>query len=201
MHDRDKKDPTGSATEAAPASTDDARSESGSDGGSEDGPLKRITGETRSLFDDLKEWVDLKIQLIQLDFEDRIRLAANQAALTAIVIVISLFALLFGLVAAGEALGAWFDSRSLGFLALAAVLVLVAVVIHLARPRLVEPATTTEKDTDDPDRLSSGTDGRPALAEAGSPNPRESDDRTSIADDGDRRPDESLSAPTSSEQR
>jgi len=112
----------------------------------EGGRLKRLTGETRGLVDDLKEWVDLKIQLIQLDFEDRVRQAANQAALTAVVIVVGLLAVLFGLIAAGEALGAWFDSRSLGFLALAGILALVAIVIHLAKPRLVDRAEIDDDD-------------------------------------------------------
>lgn len=182
MHDKDHKNPTGTATEAAHDSSEDARPDSTSDSTSDsssgkesdngpegrtgDGPLKRITGESRSLFDDLKAWVDLKIQLIQLDIEDRIRQAANQAALTAIVIVIGLLSLLFGLVAAGEALGAWLDSRSLGYLVLAVALALLAAIIHLARPRLVDRAEVKSDVTNDPERLSSDTDGVPALPEA-----------------------------------
>lgn len=164
MRVKDQKDSTDSSIgAAAPPSTEEGRSEGG--------PIKRITGETRSLFDDLKAWVDLKIQLIQLDIEDRIRQAANQAALTAIVIVIGLLAFLFGLVAAGEALGAWFDSSSLGYLALAGALALVAVVIHLTKPRLVEPAATVKDRTDTP----------PALPEAAAAPPPATSDVTSDA--------------------
>ncbi|NNF03983.1 MAG: hypothetical protein HKN17_05915, partial [Rhodothermales bacterium] len=126
-----------------------ARDAADGDGNRKDGGrLSRITGETRGLVEDLKEWVDLKIQLLQLDFEDRIRQAANQAALTAVVIVVALLAVLFALVAAGEAMGAWFDSRSLGFLTLAGILALVAGVIHALKPRLVGSARTDGESTD-----------------------------------------------------
>jgi uncharacterized membrane protein YqjE len=102
------------------------------------GKVQRITEQTQGLVDDLKEWVDLRIELVRIDVEEQIEAQANQVALGVILAGLGLLAVLFGLTALGFGLGALFGHPGWGFLAVTVLLVLLAVIIRAAKPELVD---------------------------------------------------------------
>ena len=67
--------------------------------------MNRISDQTKGLVDDVKEWVDLRIKLLQIDIEERLETVANQAVSTVVVICLATASIFFGLVAAAIALG------------------------------------------------------------------------------------------------
>ncbi|QXD16092.1 phage holin family protein [Rhodocaloribacter litoris] len=100
--------------------------------------LERIALHTRGLVEDVKEWVDLKIQLVQVQIEERIEERLNRAALGVVLGVVVLLALVFALTAAALGLGAWLGHSAWGFLVVAGVLLVVAGLLRAVRPRLVK---------------------------------------------------------------
>jgi len=62
--------------------------------------VAHVAAESRALWDDLREWVDLRVQLIQIDIEERIEKALNDMLAALIVVVLVLFALFLLLQAA-----------------------------------------------------------------------------------------------------
>lgn len=98
-----------------------------------DGPLVRLAHEIRSLVDDIKEWVELRIELLQLDVENRIQDVANDILLVVLILTMMSVAMLFVSLAAAFALGAWLGSNALGFLIVGVVFGLLAVSIRSSR--------------------------------------------------------------------
>ncbi|RMF60857.1 MAG: hypothetical protein D6746_06280 [Bacteroidetes bacterium] len=97
----------------------------------------RIARHTRGLVEDVKEWIELRMQLVQAQIEERVEERINQAVLAALVAGVALLALVFALVAASLGLGAWLGHPAWGFLIVASVLLLLALVLHRLRPRMV----------------------------------------------------------------
>lgn len=136
------QDPTGtsgraastSGQEAATPSSDTAHSSEQDERG---GRISRFAGESRALFDDLREWVDLRVQLVQVEIEERIEKMANEAISLIMVAVVGLFAvafLLHGLaIWISDALGA----QQWGYLIMALVLGLITVILKTAKPDFV----------------------------------------------------------------
>lgn len=130
----------------------------------QDGPLAPVTGNkaqrlaqhTHHLVEDLKRWVDLRIELAQMELEERVEAKANEIALGVVVAGVALLAVVFGLVTAALALGALLGHPAWGFLIVTALLALLAAVLRAARPELVQigrgPAAP---DVDAPDAPSS----------------------------------------------
>ncbi len=102
------------------------------------GKVQRITEQTQGLVDDLKEWVDLRIELARIEVEERVEAQANQIALGVILAGLGLLAVLFGLTALGFGLGALFGHPGWGFLAVTGLLLLLAVILRAAQPELVD---------------------------------------------------------------
>lgn len=102
------------------------------------GKMQRIAEQTQGLVDDLKEWVDLRIELVRIDVEERIEAQANQIALGVILGGLGLLAVLFGLTALGFGLGALLGHPGWGFLAVTVLLIVLAVIIRAAQPELVD---------------------------------------------------------------
>ncbi len=102
------------------------------------GRLDRIADQTRGLIDDIKEWIDLKVQLVQLELEERFESLANHILATLLVIVLAFTTLLFGLVAGALAIGNWLGDPLWGFLIVTGGLALITVLVHLIRPHFVK---------------------------------------------------------------
>lgn len=101
-----------------------------------DGRIDRIVHETRRLGDELMDWVNLKLKLVQLDVQDRIDRELDlvfSGMLVLSMIVVALLLASFGLAfILGDLLGRlWY-----GFAIMAIVYALAAVVISNLRPRL-----------------------------------------------------------------
>lgn len=99
--------------------------------------LRRITEQTRGLFDDVKSWVELRMELMQIEVEDRIEERVNEATVGATIAGLAGAAILFLLVAAAIALGEAFGHMAYGFLAVGGTLVVVTLVMRLVKPRFV----------------------------------------------------------------
>lgn len=108
-----------------------------------DGPLTRLAHEIRSLVDDVKEWIELRLELFQLDVEDRIQAVANDILLIVLVLVLFAVAFLFLSLAAAFALGQWLGSNALGFLIVAVVFVLLGASIRRSRVDLASKVGRT----------------------------------------------------------
>ncbi len=111
-----------------------------------DGPLAPVSGNkaqrlaqhTQRLVDNLKRWVDLRIELAQLELEERVEAKVNEIALGVIVGGIMLLAVVFGLTALALGIGAWLGHAGWGFLIVTVLLVLLAGVLRAARPEFVQ---------------------------------------------------------------
>lgn len=108
-----------------------------------DGPLVRLVHEIRSLVEDVKEWVELRIELLQLDVQDRVQAAANDILLTVLVITLFSVSLLFISLAAAFAVGEWLGSNALGFLIVGSVFGLLAASIRSSRVDLASKVGRT----------------------------------------------------------
>jgi hypothetical protein len=104
------------------------------------GRFDRISAQTKGLVDDVKEWVDLRVRLVQLDLEDRIDVIANQTILTLIIIGIGGASMLFGLFAAAFGLGILLGNNALGFLSISVLLGLATLMMNFVRPRFINNA-------------------------------------------------------------
>ena len=97
-------------------------------------PVSRLAGESRALFDDLREWVDLRVQLVQVDIEERIEKAANEVIAIIMVVVLGLFALLFLLHGLAIWLGEILGGLHWGYLIVAGVLGLTTMALRTVKP-------------------------------------------------------------------
>lgn len=102
------------------------------------GKAQRLARHTQGLIDDLKTWVDLRIELAQMELEDRVEAKVNEIALGVALGGIVLLAVVFGLVTLALGLGAWLGHPAWGFLIVTALLGLLAVVLRAARPEFVQ---------------------------------------------------------------
>lgn len=102
--------------------------------GKRDGDPRGVAAQGRQFFDDVREWVELRVELFQLDVEERIQDAVNRVAQTVAVVVLMALALLFLAMAAAFALGEWMGSTALGFLVVAVVGFLAAIGVKSSRP-------------------------------------------------------------------
>jgi uncharacterized membrane protein YqjE len=113
---------------------------------------QRLAQHTQQLVEDLKEWVDLRIELAQVELEERVEAKVNEIALGVALAVIALLAVVFGLTTLALGLGALFGHPAWGFLAVTLLLVLFAVVLRAARPEFVQvgrrPASDGSKRTE-----------------------------------------------------
>lgn len=100
--------------------------------------IQRIGQQTRGLVDDVKAWVELRMELTQIQVEDRVEERINEATSGVAVGLLGALGILFLLLAASMALGEWLGHLALGFLIVGGVIMLVTVVLHLMRPRFVQ---------------------------------------------------------------
>lgn len=86
---------------------------------------------------DLTEWVDLRVRLVQLELQEEIEAKANEVARVGVMLVLGLVTLLFALVTLALGLGEWLGHPAWGFLAVTGLMALVTALIRVRKPRLV----------------------------------------------------------------
>jgi len=113
--------------------------------------IERMSLQAKGLVDDVREWVDLKVKLVQVEIEDKIDEKVNQAVVaTALVVVLGL-ALVFALIALSLGLGTILGHSAWGFLSVAALLALSAGGIQIMKPRMIKKrAPAAEKQVEPP---------------------------------------------------
>lgn len=128
--------------------------------------LGSIARETRELFTDIKDWIDLRIQLFQYEVQERIEVAAQKLFSLLIVAIMTLFAILFVLLAIAEAVGSWLGHPAYGYLSVGLVLTLFTWIVYVSRPRFSDKSTTEKSALAEPSKnLGQLTEGKENLTE------------------------------------
>jgi hypothetical protein len=102
-----------------------------------DSRLQRIGTQTKGLIDDLKSWVELRMELTQIDVEERVEDKVSEAMAGAALVALGALTALFLLIAAAFGLGELLGHPGYGFLVVGGVLLVVTLIIRQVRPRLV----------------------------------------------------------------
>ena len=108
------------------------------------GKLGRIAGHTQDLVEDLREWIDLRIDLAILEVEEKVDDLRNEVALGLTLAFFGFFAALFVFTTVALGLGWLLGHPFWGFLIVSVLLVLVVVSLAEARPDLVSPSNLYE---------------------------------------------------------
>jgi putative superfamily III holin-X len=153
--------PTLKPTETEPKAAD-------SPPGPASGKLSRIADEARGLVEDTREWVDAKLKLFELEFEEKIDGVVNRLVLSVLVASLGLLALAFALTGGALALGTLWGSDALGFLAVSGGLAVVAAIVFMVRPKFVKGSIRGSRSTnkvrlpagDDPKQLAPPANGK-----------------------------------------
>ena len=106
----------------------------------EGGKLERIAAHTQGLVTDLREWIDLRIDLAILEVEERLDETKNEIALGITLAVFGFFAALFALTTVALGVGWLLGHPFWGFLAVTVALVLIVVLLRATQPALVPPS-------------------------------------------------------------
>lgn len=101
------------------------------------GKLGRIAGHTQGLVEDLREWIDLRIDLAILEMEERVDRLRNEVALGLTLAFFGFFAAMFVLTTTAIGLGWLLGHPFWGFLIVTIVLLLVVAALARARPDLL----------------------------------------------------------------
>ncbi len=92
--------------------------------------VERIAQQSKGLFDDVKEWIDLKIKFTWLEVQAEINARKQDAVVGAILAFLGVLGLVFALIAGALGLGAWLGHPAWGFLIVTGVLFLTAGVVY-----------------------------------------------------------------------
>ena len=104
------------------------------------GKASRIAAHTQGLVGDLREWIDLRIDLAILEVEERVDTLKNDVALGITFALFGFFAALFSLTTVALGVG-WLLGHSFwGFLAVSVALLLVIAVLRVTKPELMPPS-------------------------------------------------------------
>lgn len=109
------------------------------------GKLGRIAGHTQGLVEDLREWIDLRIDLAILEMEEKVDTIRNEVALGVTLAFFGFFAALFVFTTAALGLGWLLGHPFWGFLIVSVVLLLIVAVLAKARPDLMPPSNLYEQ--------------------------------------------------------
>jgi len=104
----------------------------------EGGRIDRIADQTRGLVEDVKEWIDLRVQLIQLEVEDRFETVANQLLSAMLVVILAFTTLIFALIAISLGIGMLLGDPLWGFLVTTLLLAIATIVARVVKPRIVK---------------------------------------------------------------
>jgi hypothetical protein len=106
----------------------------------EGGKMRRIATHTQGLFEDLREWIDLRIDLAILEVEERLDETKNDIALGLLIAIVGFFAALFTLTTIALGVGALLGHPGWGFLAVTVALFLIIGGLRLTQPDLIPPS-------------------------------------------------------------
>jgi len=109
------------------------------------GKLGRIAGHTQGLVEDLREWIDLRLDLAILEMEERVDELRNEVALGITLAFFGFFAALFAFTTAALGLGWLLGHPFWGFLIVTVVLVLFVGGLAKARPDLLPSSNLFER--------------------------------------------------------
>lgn len=109
------------------------------------GKMSRIAAHTQELFADLREWIDLRVDLAILEVEERIDEAKNEFALGLSLAIFGFFAVLFSLTTVALGVGWLLGHPFWGFLAVSVALLLIVVILRVTQPALVPPSNLLRK--------------------------------------------------------
>jgi len=112
---------------------------------SQKGKLGRIAGHTQGLVADLREWIDLRIDLALLDVEEKVDAIRNEIALGLTLAFFGFFAALFVFTTTALGLGWLLGHPFWGFLIVSGSLVLLVAALATARPDLLPSSNLYEQ--------------------------------------------------------
>jgi hypothetical protein len=104
------------------------------------GKVSRIAAHTQGLFADLREWIDLRVDLAILEVEERLDAFKNDLALGVTLALFAFFAAFFSLTTVALGVGWLLGHPFWGFLAVSVALILIIVTLRLTKPALVPPS-------------------------------------------------------------
>ncbi len=110
--------------------------------------LARVLEQVREISEDVVELVELKLQLVQVQIEERVQGKLNEVISKALVGMLAIGTVVFALVAAAIGLGYLFENQAFGFLAVAALLALLTGIMWYGRfnyVKLSEKEETTNE--------------------------------------------------------
>ncbi len=116
------------------------------------GKLERISQHTKGLFDEITNWVDLRIKLVQVELQEQFETKKIQIALGAAMGLLAFFALMFILTSAALGVGSWLGHPAWGFLIVAIVLLIVVAILNAVMKKMVKGVS--KKISVDAERLS-----------------------------------------------
>ncbi|MCS3632818.1 hypothetical protein GGP57_000109 [Salinibacter ruber] len=108
------------------------------------GKVSRIASHTQGLFADLREWIDLRVDLAILEMEERLDAFKNDLALGLTVAVFAFFAAFFSLTTVALGVGWLLGHPFWGFLAVSVALILIIVTLRVTKPALMPPSNLFE---------------------------------------------------------
>lgn len=98
--------------------------------------VERIGRQTKGLFEDFTQWVELRLRLFQLDVQEKVRTKANEAAIKVAPFIVAALGGLFALVTAALFIGWWLGHPAWGFLIVTGLLFLVTGILYAKSKRL-----------------------------------------------------------------
>lgn len=109
------------------------------------GKLGRIAGHTRGLVEDLREWMDLRLDLAILEVEEKVDALRNEVALGITLAFFGFFAALFGFTTVALGVGWLLGHPFWGFLIVSVLLIGIVAGLVKTRPDLVPPSNLFER--------------------------------------------------------
>ncbi len=131
---------------------------------SDGGKVSRIAAHTQGLFTDLREWIDLRVDLAILEMEERLDAFKNDLALGLTVAVFAFFAAFFSLTTVALGVGWLLGHPFWGFLAVSVALILIIVTLRVMKPALMPPSNLFESLRGERAASEEGPSARPASA-------------------------------------
>ena len=130
----------------------------------EGGKVRRIAAHTQGLFTDLREWIDLRVDLAILEMEERLDAFKNDLALGLTVAVFAFFAAFFSLTTVALGVGWLLGHPFWGFLAVSVALLLIIVALRVMKPALMPPSNLLDSLRGERAAPDEGPSARPASA-------------------------------------
>ncbi|WP_103029952.1 phage holin family protein [Salinibacter altiplanensis] len=130
----------------------------------EGGKVSRIAAHTQGLFTDLREWIDLRVDLAILEMEERLDTFKNDVALGLTIAVFAALAAFFSLTTVALGVGWLLGHPFWGFLAVSVALILIIVALRVAKPALMPPSNLLESLRREQDVSGDESPARPASA-------------------------------------